>query len=604
MLAWPEAPPLELDDFVRVPSFDIHGDLALSLVHRVREHAARPDVSRRGRHARHGHDGGDGVPRRPAARHGDTRGAHRRAAGCGRAATPTGRATCGTRSASPRRRRPAVAARRSSFGGEIHAAREARKVHTSAVRAFGSPGYGPIGHVDGDVVALPAAARGGRPPLPLPERLAPVDLIRLHAGSDARFLRTSVESGAAADRARGHGPRNANCNDQVVAGVARTPSRRASTSPSAHAARKGASQPVYGRGGGRDLAEAGALFAGDLAGPKARVLLQVALGAGRRARRGPRGRGGLTSAGCRPYASRGTRCAKSSAISSKVAQRIAVVPVDVLDDPLVHGQHGGPAAHVGVDRHRVDGVVVLAVDPVELVEPELLDVARVDEAVAVRRRLDEHHRRQVVQVPAGRDLDQVGLLAALERHHPLLGLLRVVDLRPRVADADVVGLEVLVHERVVVLDPALEQELVGDVGELPPRRHVAGRALARHALDEVDALVEHGGLLLAAHRDRVLVGVAVDPDLVTRRDDLLGLARERLDRVAGDEPGRPELVPPEELEQARRPHLAREETARDVVRRVLATVGPEPPRDRVHVDAVRDEDLLGHRASNPIDLGC
>ena len=39
-------------------------------------------------------------------------------------------------------------------------------------------------------------------------------------------------------------------------------------------------EPVYGRGGGRDLADAGALFAGDLAGPKARVLLQLALGAG------------------------------------------------------------------------------------------------------------------------------------------------------------------------------------------------------------------------------------------------------------------------------------------------------------------------------------
>jgi L-asparaginase len=37
---------------------------------------------------------------------------------------------------------------------------------------------------------------------------------------------------------------------------------------------------VYGRGGGRDLEEAGALFAGDLAGPKVRVLLQVALGGG------------------------------------------------------------------------------------------------------------------------------------------------------------------------------------------------------------------------------------------------------------------------------------------------------------------------------------
>ena len=41
---------------------------------------------------------------------------------------------------------------------------------------------------------------------------------------------------------------------------------------------EGRVEPVYGRGGGRDLADAGALFAGDLAGPKVRVLLQVALG--------------------------------------------------------------------------------------------------------------------------------------------------------------------------------------------------------------------------------------------------------------------------------------------------------------------------------------
>ena len=39
-------------------------------------------------------------------------------------------------------------------------------------------------------------------------------------------------------------------------------------------------EPAYGRGGGADLADAGALFAGDLAGAKARILLEVALGAG------------------------------------------------------------------------------------------------------------------------------------------------------------------------------------------------------------------------------------------------------------------------------------------------------------------------------------
>jgi L-asparaginase len=37
-------------------------------------------------------------------------------------------------------------------------------------------------------------------------------------------------------------------------------------------------EPIYGKGGGKDLADAGAIFAGDLKGPKARLLLMVLLG--------------------------------------------------------------------------------------------------------------------------------------------------------------------------------------------------------------------------------------------------------------------------------------------------------------------------------------
>ena len=43
---------------------------------------------------------------------------------------------------------------------------------------------------------------------------------------------------------------------------------------------QGRVRPIYGGGGGRDLERAGAIFAGDLTGPKARILVSVLLGLG------------------------------------------------------------------------------------------------------------------------------------------------------------------------------------------------------------------------------------------------------------------------------------------------------------------------------------
>lgn len=275
MLDWPDAPPLELDDFVSVPSFDMHGPLALSLAQRVREHAARTDV--RGVVVPHGTDTmeetvylidrlhGSDVP---VVLTGAQRGAGERDADGPRNLRDAIRVA----GAGEARGLGALVA----FAGEIHAAREARKVHTSAVRAFDSPGYGPIGHVDLDCVVLrrvPARS----PVLPLPERLAAVDLHRLHAGSDGRFIRHSLATGAEAIVIEGTGRGNA--NDQVVDAVREA---RELGVPVVVCSRcvAGRVEPVYGRGGGRDLEEAGALFAGDLAGAKTRVLLQLAIGAG------------------------------------------------------------------------------------------------------------------------------------------------------------------------------------------------------------------------------------------------------------------------------------------------------------------------------------
>jgi L-asparaginase len=115
------------------------------------------------------------------------------------------------------------------------------------------------------------------PPLPAPAGPPPqVDLIRLHAGSDDRFLRCSLQSGSRAIvlEATGRG----NANERVLPGVR---AAVAAGVPVVVCSRclAGRVEPVYGRGGGKDLAEAGAQFAGDLAGPKARVLLQLVLAA-------------------------------------------------------------------------------------------------------------------------------------------------------------------------------------------------------------------------------------------------------------------------------------------------------------------------------------
>ena len=275
MLAWPEAPPLELDDFVRVPSFDMHGELALSLAERVIEHADRRDLA--GVVVTHGTDTMeesvyliDRLLRAdvPVVLTGAQRGADEPDTDGPRNLRDAIRVA----SAPAARGRGAMIA----FAGEIHAAREVRKVHTSALPAFAAPGYGPIGAVDGERVVFQRHSER-RPALPVPAELAPVDLIRLYAGSDARFVHAAVEAGARAIVLEGTGRGNA--NDQVVAGV-RDAVARGVTVAVCSCCASGRVEPVYGRGGGRDLADAGAIFAGDLAGPKARVLLQIALGAG------------------------------------------------------------------------------------------------------------------------------------------------------------------------------------------------------------------------------------------------------------------------------------------------------------------------------------
>jgi L-asparaginase len=160
------------------------------------------------------------------------------------------------------------------FNGAIHAARDVTKLHTSAVETFQSLEHGALGEVDGETVIVHRS-----PQLRLTfaiQRLEDrVALFRLSLGADLDDLHAVIARGPAGlvieAFGRGNGPRalaplilQARQQDIVVLIASRCPSGRV--------------QPIYGGGGGgRDLADAGALFTGDLRGPKARLALMVLL---------------------------------------------------------------------------------------------------------------------------------------------------------------------------------------------------------------------------------------------------------------------------------------------------------------------------------------
>jgi L-asparaginase len=160
------------------------------------------------------------------------------------------------------------------FNDRIHAARDVTKMHTSAVETFRSYERGAVGEVDGDRVVIhrhPCLRRT----FEITELEDRVQLVRLSLGVDNRLIDAAVELGAKGlvieAFGRGNGPTalTAAVRRAVDAGVVVVVTSRCPA---------GRVQPIYGGGGGgRDLEDAGALFAGDLKGPKARILLMVLL---------------------------------------------------------------------------------------------------------------------------------------------------------------------------------------------------------------------------------------------------------------------------------------------------------------------------------------
>ncbi len=163
------------------------------------------------------------------------------------------------------------------LGDEIHAAGRVTKTYTSNVSSFASPGYGPLGFVDQDRILLQRMPlwRLHLPPGKLSMK-GSIGLVKIASGFGAREIRFSADSKdkGLVIEAFGRG----NVPEDVALAVE-------------YAVDKGtvvciSSRCYVGRvlgvydypGGGIDLEQKGAIFAGDMQGHKLRLLLMACIG--------------------------------------------------------------------------------------------------------------------------------------------------------------------------------------------------------------------------------------------------------------------------------------------------------------------------------------
>ena len=164
------------------------------------------------------------------------------------------------------------------LGGQVHAADAVVKMHASAVDAFASPDTGPVGRIEGGRPFL-LRRRAGRRVIADPIGPVPsVGLVVAAIGLDGAAIDAFVAGGARGVVVEATGAGNTHpslleaAQGAIAAGVvvvlaSRVPGGRVTA---------GYAFP----GGGATWARAGAILAGRLTGPKARVALSLGLAAG------------------------------------------------------------------------------------------------------------------------------------------------------------------------------------------------------------------------------------------------------------------------------------------------------------------------------------
>ena len=164
------------------------------------------------------------------------------------------------------------------LAGTIQPAADVTKTHTSRPDTFQSLNTGAIGRLDGGRVVLDGDRRERRAILEVARAAQPIPIVVATIGQDKGLIRAVRGLGPAGIvvEATGAGNTSATLLAEAEAAIeAGIPVVLASRSPSG-AAGTGYAFP----GGGATWVRAGALLAGTLTGPKARIALSLALGAG------------------------------------------------------------------------------------------------------------------------------------------------------------------------------------------------------------------------------------------------------------------------------------------------------------------------------------
>ena len=165
------------------------------------------------------------------------------------------------------------------MAGLILPADNVTKTDSQALDTFQALDDGALGYVEDDVVTL-ERERGPRHTLPVAPQEAgtPVVLITAVVSTDGDLVRAAVDHGAAGIVVEATG--SGNTDPDLLAAAVEAMSRGIPVVLTSRCA-SGPVGPLYGfPGGGRSWMDAGAIMAGTLSGPKARMALALGLGAG------------------------------------------------------------------------------------------------------------------------------------------------------------------------------------------------------------------------------------------------------------------------------------------------------------------------------------